>query len=180
MNVMLQIQVPANHKEHLCHGHRFKLVPYIQVKGNFPLPEDGSTACFRNAVLQWKLNDGKSPKIKRPFQYVYKRFRIKLSVKDVCPRLAPSMFSFNPYEGKGNFLNVLSPSKYQYPIFIISEFILRRKKVRTLPRVYGIICTSQRRSMFDTYSRLPQYTSSAIQKYLYKNMCRLKHTQQDR
>jgi len=31
---------------------------------------------------------------------IHKRFRIKFWVKDVCSRLGPSMFSFNPYEVK--------------------------------------------------------------------------------
>jgi hypothetical protein len=42
----------------------------MQVKGNFSLPEDGRRACFRSVVLHWKLDDGKSPKKKRPFQYI--------------------------------------------------------------------------------------------------------------
>ena len=54
----------------LYQGSRIKLVTCIQVKGNFPLPEDGRTACFRNVVLHWKLEVGKSLKKKRPLQYI--------------------------------------------------------------------------------------------------------------
>jgi hypothetical protein len=54
---------------------------------------------------------GKVQRKKKDHFNIYKRFRIKFWVKDVCSRVGTSLFLFNPYEGKGNLLTVGSPSK---------------------------------------------------------------------